>query len=168
MKENNKHIEAFEYYYSCGASRGYRDVARKFSTSLTSITNWAKAFNWQERVEQRNIEVARKLEAKSISTVVNEKANYRKIIKAQIGEYVKKIQEGKVKIESISDFEKMVKLDLLLMGEGTENVVHSGEVKTETTHKISEWLEGDENARDLIKQLHRRRIESTREGISEG
>jgi transposase len=166
MKEQQKHIEAFEYYYGKGDTRGYRDVAQHFGISLTSVTNWAKAFNWQERVEQRNIEVAKKLEAKTISTVVNEKANYRKIIKAQISNYVKRLSTNEIKIESVADFERLVKLDLLLMGEGTENVHHSGEVNTTTTHNIADWLEGDEDARQLIKKLHRKRLDRSGKATS--
>lgn len=118
--ENLEQKEAFEYYYSLGQGRTIPQVAKKFGKSSRTVYEWSRKFNWQERIEQRDIEIGRRLEEKTIDTVVNEKARYRKIIKLAIAEFVKNLQAGKVKADSIVDLERLIKLDLTLMGEPTE------------------------------------------------
>ena len=120
MKEELHHREAFEYYYGLGENRSLRLVSGEYKVSGKTAAKWSKSFNWQERIEQRDMENSRLLEKKTNNTIVNEKANYRKIIKAAIGKFVKNLQEGKVDISSVQDAERLVKLDLLLMGEATE------------------------------------------------
>jgi len=134
MKETLKHKEAFEYYYSLGDKRNLPSVAIQCKCSDRAVANWSKAFNWQERVEQRDIENARRLEEKTDAAVVATKANYRKeiksslgVIKAAIGTAIenKKLRSD-LSVEDVADlnrltqaYERLVKLDLLLMGEAT-------------------------------------------------
>lgn len=135
MKETLQHKEAFEHYYSCGKDRSYMSTASRFNVSKKTIERWAKAFNWQQRIEQRDMANAKKIEQKTDETIVNAKADYRKDIKIQLSIFrvllnqaVKKINAGEfTEIESIGDvkeivncYEKLIKLDLLLMGEPTE------------------------------------------------
>ncbi len=135
MKETLQHKEAFEYYYSLGGERSYNAVSIKYKKCKATIANWAKAFNWQQRIEQRDMANAKKIEQKTDETIVNAKADYRKDIKIQLSIFrvllnqaVKKINAGEfTEIESIGDvkeivncYEKLIKLDLLLMGEPTE------------------------------------------------
>jgi len=138
LKETLRHRMAFDYYYSLGNKRSYLLVSKKFTVSQTSIKKWASAHNWMERVRQRDIEIARKLEKKTNDLIVNSKADYRKeirenlkLIKAILSSAVRKIKsEGKIRTEllisvesakNVADiiqaYEKLVKLDLVLMGE---------------------------------------------------
>ena len=135
MRETIKHTEAYEYYYNLSDKRSLRSVARKFNVSVQSISKWNKNFNWQKRVEQRDIENAKSLEKKTNQTVVNSKADYRAEIKSQLGilkallnKVIKDIKEGSafniVNVNELKDiinsYEKLSKLDLLMMGEATE------------------------------------------------
>ena len=120
MPETLQQKEAFEYYYGMGADRSYNAVSIKFNVSKGTIANWGKKFNWPERVEQRDIENARELEKKTNNTIVNEKANYRKIIKDAIATFVNNLKDNKIDVGNIQDLERLIKLDLLLMGEATE------------------------------------------------
>ena len=133
MVETLQHKEAFEYYYSLGEERNLPKVAQKFTVSTTSLKKWSAAFNWQERVTQRDIELSKGLEKKTNTTILNEKANYRRIIKESISGI------GEIKINNPKDLDTLVKLDLLLMGEATE--------KSETSVTIEQYLDklkGDE------------------------
>jgi hypothetical protein len=114
MQETLQHKEAFEYYYTLGESRSIPQVAQKYPISIPAVKKWSKSFNWQERILQRDIEIGKKLVTKTNTTVLNEKANYRKIIKDAIDSM------GTIKAESAKDLEILVKLDLLLMGEATD------------------------------------------------
>lgn len=167
MKETLKHKEAFEYYYGLGDQRSYPAVARKFTVSVTSIKKWAKAFNWQERVEQRDIENARRLEEKTNETVVATKATYRKIIKAAIGRWVKRFQGGEIDVESVWDLERLVKLDLLLMGEPTDRSEHESRVTERHEYDIVQRIIADPEARELARRIYVR-VASGREDAGQG
>ena len=128
MKETLKHCEAFEYYYSLGAKRNFKLVESKFKVSNMSVARWSKAFNWQERIEQRDIGNAKKLEAKIDKAIVNSRAEYRTLIKKVVREFEKKLKAGKIRIDKPEDLSIMAKLDLLMMGEATE--------KQDVTYKL--------------------------------
>ena len=120
IKEQLHHKEAFEYYYGLGYERNYDKVASKFNVSKSTIHNWGKSFNWVERIELRDIENSKELERKTNETVVSEKANYRKLIKAMIGQAAQKVRDGTLICNTPKDVEMLIKLDLELMGEGSE------------------------------------------------
>ena len=147
MKENPNHIKVFELYYTMGS---HRSLAKLYQTypkdmpKLVTLKSWSKAFNWQQRVEQRDIENNKALEDKlkpeTNKVIVNSKADYRAEIKTQIGILKailnKVIQDFKkneiLDVENVKDLEKVInsyeklcKLDLLMMGESTER----GELK---------------------------------------
>ena len=84
MKEKLRHIEAFEYYYSLGDKRNLNSVAVHYKFSERSMAKWSKNFNWQERIEQRDIANAKSLEKKTNKTIVNTRADYRAEIKTQL------------------------------------------------------------------------------------
>ena len=120
MKETLRHREAFEYYYSLGNKRSLLQVAEKFDVTVQAVGKWSVAHNWQERIEQRDIENGRRLEKKTDDTIIETKARYRKIIKACIARGVELIKTGKIKPETIQDLERLIKTDMLLIGEATE------------------------------------------------
>jgi len=138
MKEKLRHIEAFELFYSLGgkaSNKDVRKVADKCQVSERTIWRWYKKFNWKERVDQRNIENAKSLGKKTNKTVVNTKADYRaeiktqlSILKAILNNAIKEIKAGNIidvnntgQLKDIVNcYEKLGKLDLLMMGEATE------------------------------------------------
>lgn len=120
MRETLRHQEAFNYYYSLGEKRSIPQVAQRYTVSVAAVKKWSRAFNWQERVEQRDIENSRCMEEKVNETIVATKANYRKIIKVAIARWVQKFKVHEIDPDSVPDLERLVKLDLLLMGEATE------------------------------------------------
>lgn len=136
MKETLTHQEAFDYYYSIGKKRSFKFVESKFKVSNMSVARWSKAFNWQKRVEQRDIENAKTLEKKTNKIVVNSKADYRAEIKSQMGilkallnKVIKDIKNGtgfnidnvKELNDIMNSYDKLSKLDLLMMGENPED-----------------------------------------------
>jgi len=138
MKEKLKHIEAFELFYSLGGKASDKScikVAVKLQVSERTIWNWYKKFNWRERVDQRNIENAKSLGKKTDRAVINTRADYRaeiktqlSILKAILNNVIKDIKAhniidinntGQLK-DVVNCYEKLGKLDLLMMGEATE------------------------------------------------
>lgn len=53
MEEKPHQREAFEVYYRLGPQRSYNRMAKETGYSRGSIQNWARAFNWKERLEER-------------------------------------------------------------------------------------------------------------------
>ena len=145
MKETKRHGDAFDYYYSLGSERSYTEVARKFTVSRTSLHKWSQAFNWPERVIQRDLEINKRVERKTNTAIVNTKADYRADIKKNradlvvirqrfeklVADATAKIESGEIAIADVNELDKVagslkklhdldkdyVKLDLLLVGE---------------------------------------------------
>jgi hypothetical protein len=147
MKERQKHIEAFECYISLGGkptTENITKVAQESHTAYRTIWTWYKNFNWKERAEIRLNEIAKKLAEKTDNDIVNIKANHRKeikqtlaLIKSTLSNAIKNVNgkvQSTIEPEKATDianlansYEKLVKLDLLLLGEDTErsdNTVH--------------------------------------------
>jgi transposase len=118
--DNLTRQRAFDHYYGCGAERSYEKTAQHIQVTTTTIKNWAKKDNWQLRVQQRDMENARLMEQRTNELVTDVKADYRKIVKAGIGEWVKRFKAGEIEIRTARDLETLVKLDMLLMGEPEE------------------------------------------------
>ena len=120
MVETLRHKEAFEYYYALGEKRSFRLVQGEYKVSNKTIASWGKAFNWQERIQQRDIEVSKGLEKKTNKEIINDKANYVRIIKEAMRQFEENLNKKKVPLESTQDIERLAKLHLLLTGEATE------------------------------------------------
>jgi uncharacterized protein YjcR len=136
--EKLKHKEAFEYYYSLGDKRTLKQVAEKFEVSDNSARKWSHYFNWQQRIIDRDEENAKKLEKKTNTSIVQEKAKYRKIIQDSINSYMGNLDKGNIEITNVADLEKLIKLDLLLMGEATDKqkIEYTGDVKQRLIDKL--------------------------------
>jgi len=148
MIETLRNKEIFELYYSIGSKRSLEKLLDKLhqnstetAPSLRTLKSWSKAFNWQKRIEQRDIEIGNKLEKKTNKIVLNTKADYRKeiqnsmkVLKGAIRTAFTKGIDGKLKLNiavtSINDLnqiinstEKLIKLDMDLIGEGTDEEI---------------------------------------------
>lgn len=130
-KETLKHKEAYEYYYSLGSERSLQKVADEFNVTLKAVAQWNMSFNWQERTTQRDTEIGKKLQEKTIDTILNEKANYRKIIKIAVGQIVDNMRNGDISYK-IQDLDKLIRLDMYLLGENDSSV------KIENNHSLSD------------------------------
>lgn len=121
-KENGLQREAFEIYYQLADKRSLKAVAEKIGRTERTVAGWSRAFNWVDRVSQREIE-ERKNTANNdsiLAQTVDVKTRYRIMINNLMAMASRKIASGELKIKNVQDFERVVKLDLLLMGEATE------------------------------------------------
>ena len=126
-KENELQRKAFELYYGLGDKRSLRAVAETIGRTERTVGGWSRACNWVARVTQRNIENAHNSnEAKITAELTDVRTKYRILINNLMADFSKDIAQGKVKVKNINDFERLVKLDMLLMGEATERVERGG------------------------------------------
>lgn len=153
----------FEYYYALGSDRNLRKVSEYVGVTMRTILNWNRKYNWQNRVKQRDIEIGKKVQEKTMSIAVDEKAKYRSILQATVTKFMDDFNEGKVKIKSINDLKEVIKLDLLLMGESTEITTNNNNhVMTEEDRKLtqeaialtSQRLEERKKEREQEKELY--------------
>ena len=124
MRETLRHREAFEFYYSLGNRRTLVAVSRHDGSCVRAVAKWSVVFGWQDRVHQRDTENAKRLAAKTDAAVVSTKAQYRGIIRGAIDKWVEEFKLKKIEVDTVMDLERLVKLDLLLMGEATERSEH--------------------------------------------
>lgn len=131
MTETLKHKEAFEYYYSLGEKRNLIAVALQCKCSERAVANWSKIFNWQTRVQQRDIENARNLEKKTNKEVINAKADFRRtifavhqLLKEALNKFIKRHE---LDVKGLKDLnisvvilDKLARLEMGLVGENME------------------------------------------------
>lgn len=120
-KENSLQKEAFELYYGLGDKRSLRAVAEKVERTERTIAGWSRAFSWVDRVKQREIEDAKNMGGEALNSQTTDvKTRYRILMNNLMAKASAKIAEGSLGIRNIQDLERVVKLDLLLMGESTD------------------------------------------------
>lgn len=140
MEETLRHREAFEYYYGLGDGRSYPQVASRFTVSLTSVKKWAKSFQWQQRVRERDIKNAQKLEEQTNETILHTKSKYLNIIQSTLQRYEEALQSGDIKITSVKDLATLVNLEMSLREEEspeedkTVNIIFKSLPKQDVTH----------------------------------
>lgn len=133
-KETEAQKQAFELYYSMGAKRSLEAVASACNKSTRTIGEWSRQFKWKDRVVQKEIEET--AEKGSVSNaLLDVKAEYRQVIRALVATFVKDFKAGKVKIKNIQDFERVVKLDLLLLGDPTDRIAQESKEQVELTEE---------------------------------
>lgn len=149
-KENGLQREAFEIYYQLGEQRSLRKVADKVGRTERTVAGWSRTFNWVDRVNQREIEDAKNNatdKALLNSQTTDVKTRYRIMINNLMAMASRKIAKGELSIRNVQDFERVVKLDMLLMGEITERGEQIGSTELSQADKdrldtIAKLLEG--------------------------
>lgn len=129
-KENELQSRAFELYYGLGEKRSLKAVAETIGRTERTVAGWSRSFNWVARVTQRNIENAQNKRDEAVNTQLTDvRTRYRVIINNFMAELSKRVAKGEIKVRNIQDFERLVKLDLLLMGEATDRTEAVGGVR---------------------------------------
>ena len=148
--ENGLQREAFEIYYQLGDKRSLRAVAEKVGRTERTVAGWSRSFSWVDRVSQREIEDAKNnAENKSAlsSQTTDVKTRYRIMINNLMDMACRKIASGALGIRNVQDLERVIKLDLLLMGESTEREEKIGSTELskadrERLDEITKLLQG--------------------------
>jgi len=92
MHEEEKHRDVFEVYYALGDKRSIKklhqhctETAPEYAPSLRTLKNWSSWFNWQEKVQIRDTEIARGVEAKVTKSNIDARAKALKEIQNLTG-----------------------------------------------------------------------------------
>lgn len=130
--EKEKHLDAFEHYFQQGEDRTAEAVAKYAKVNIQTVYAWRNKFDWDKRVEKRNIGIAKRVAKSADDEIVDTKLAYRKEISSQLDlvtsiiNMIKDPLTGKVlpMIDNALDltrvmaaWEKLVRLDLDMLGE---------------------------------------------------
>ena len=115
--------------------RSIEAVANTIGKSSRTVGEWSRKYKWKDRIVQREIEEST-AQGSTANSVIDAKAEYRKIIRALVATFVKDYKDGKIRIKNIQDFERVVKLDLMLLGDVPVEVKHDVELSEEDRKAI--------------------------------
>jgi len=167
MREKQKHIDAFDEFYTLGgvaSDENVRYLSGKCQVSERTIWRWYKKLGWKERVHLRNIEVNKEVEKETNSTLVANKAKYLTYVHKLFDDWKRRVDSGEVPVEikSVSDVDKIVKLALHLQDEPTDKIAtehnHKGSVGIDV--KLPDDPKLRARGRDLIQQIRAGEVES--------
>lgn len=51
--EKGRHVDAFELFWLLGGERSHAEVARRIGVAPNTIGSWARVFDWQKRIQER-------------------------------------------------------------------------------------------------------------------
>lgn len=146
-KQNKLQKEAFEIYYTLGDKRSLKAVAEKVDRTERTVAGWSRAYSWVDRVKQREIEEAKNsaLDKATLNAQTTDiKTRYRIMINNLMAKASKAIADGSLKVRNIQDYERLVKLDMLLMGEAVDREEMVG---------VTELSQADKDRLDEIAKL---------------
>jgi hypothetical protein len=115
-KEQPHHLRAFEHYYGLGEQRSYERVAAEFSVAPSTVKLWARSFGWQERVRDREVEIAREVAGRTMSDEVSRRERSLQIVHLALVQLAKAIAEGDIRM-TLSDLDKLIRLEAFLCDE---------------------------------------------------
>jgi len=122
-KEGAKQQRAFESYYALGFGRSYGSVAKDLGVSLATVKLWGRSFGWQERVRERDLDVARAVADRTFKGETEEKGQQLQIVRMAMLHVAKAIAEGKVKV-TIGDLDRLIRLERFLSDEPDSRTEH--------------------------------------------
>lgn len=122
--ETKRHIEALDLFYRLGGGAATDAVADEVAKNMhiheRTVWKWFENFHWRKRMDEWNEEVALQTKTKSIADAVETKARHRVIVSKMVDKFEVAFDNGDISLSSVGDYEKLVKLDLILMGEKLE------------------------------------------------
>jgi hypothetical protein len=168
--------KAFEKYYMLGPERSLTALSRVSNHELNKLSRWRRDFDWETKVAERDEMVGNILKAKAVTNVALIKIEYcgfinkliRKMLE-QMDEYNKRVEEVNKKaktpkdmvnykslIYNAEDFERLIKLELLLRGESIDSKKTMEISYTDRETLIEEQIANDEETKVLLKNLYNR------------
>ena len=146
MNSKMKNAEIiYNLYFALGKDRSIAKLKKyleehypnnpAMNPSIPTLKRWSRRYNWRLRAQQGDVEVNKRLKNEVLQDVVDIKAEYRKLIRATLKrtiDAVKRMKDRKVVLDvvKVKDFallvdsmERLIKLDLELLGENVDGGV---------------------------------------------
>ena len=159
MKEKRKHLEVFELYLALGPERTLQKLSDKSGVSITSLSKWKNAFGWTKRIDDRETQIV-EIQKDHNEIIAEERERYRKIVKACISTFVGEYNKGKIKVKSIVDLERLMKLDLALAG---DPVAEKSEVQVKEEQNVNVSIDVKNLSKEELLELDKLLTKATRD-----
>ena len=121
-RETARIYEAFIFYWGLGHKRTLAKVGERFGVGTKTAKDWSRVFNWVARISDMDRLVSEKLTEDALSEAAKIKKAHLSITSNLTGRLMKFLQDNKdlPLINSMQDFERLVKTHHLLMDKPTE------------------------------------------------
>lgn len=118
---------AFETYYKMGDHRSFAKAGKQIGRSVKTIEVWASQYRWTARVKERERQAAEYLlMQKSAEEEAKTKEKHLTLIDATVAQWSKKLISGDIKLKSVEDLERLVRLRWDIAGLPERRVNPSG------------------------------------------
>lgn len=158
MIEKAQHLQAFERYYAMGTKRSYTKLAEELEVHPNTVGGWAKDFNWDAKIEQRDRVYVEKLQRDNALEFDKAVVFYQKGIRTLIKKgFLDKLQIGDLpfEIKTPRDLEILIKAEILLAGGVTERTGVVDEDKRKPNEKaVIDMVKKDPNTWEALNQQY--------------
>lgn len=103
-----------------GDERTLAAVAKKFNRVGSTINNWSSIYQWQSKIIRRQETMLQEFENKHTNALLQLRKDSLEIVTKLKTKFKEAVEQNQIETNSISDLEKLLKLELLLFGEATE------------------------------------------------
>lgn len=101
----------FETYYKLGSQRSFNKAAKQLGRSVKTIEVWASQYRWSARVKERERQAAEYLlMQKSAEEEAKTREKHLTLIDATVSQWSKKLLEGQIKLKTVEDLERLIRL----------------------------------------------------------
>ena len=139
-KEQPHHLRAFEHYYALGEQRSYERVSAEFSVAPSTMKLWARSFAWQDRVRERDLEVAREVADRTVTGEIDRRERSLQIVHMALVQLAKAIAEGDIRM-TLADLDKLIRLEAFLSDEPeSRHEVVLSELKNKSDQELRELV----------------------------
>ena len=116
--------EGFEVYYALGAKRSLKKVSEGMGVSLKTAEKWSKEHYWVERCELRELKTNTQVAKIAGADPLKDKSMIMKAVRGGIKSVISEDSLGnqriRLKVNDVYQFDRLVRLYLLLSGEPTD------------------------------------------------
>ena len=152
-KEQPRHVTAFERYYGLGELRSYKRIANEFGIALSTVKLWGKSFRWNERIQGRELQIARDVANRTIGEEVSRRERSLQIVQMALLQLAKAVAEGQVKM-TLGDLDRIIRLEAFLCDEpDSRQEIVLGDLSDKSDEDLKEIVRQELSAIREIERL---------------
>ena len=153
VKEQPHQLKAFEYYCSLAEHRSYEKVAGEFGVALSTVKLWGKSFRWKERIQDRDLQIARDVANRTIGEEVSRRERGLQIVQMALLQLAKAVAEGQVRM-TLGDLDKIIRLEAFLCDEPeSRQEIILGDLTDKSDEELKEIVRQELSAIGEIERL---------------
>ncbi len=120
------------------------------SVTHTTLKAWGRSFGWKQRIQEREIEIAREVASRNIADEVNHRERSLKIVNVAMVKLAKGIVNETVKM-NMADLDRLVRLEKFLRGEpDSREAIVFPDLKDKSRDEIQELVREE---LEVLKEL---------------